>query len=116
MAPIPDSPYGLCGRKATLEYKELCESQGGHPGLPVPNSPYGLCGRQATLEYQSHRAQELCESGGGRPGLPVPSSPYGLYGRKATLNLNPSWQPRNWGRGRVCIALHSQHQNDCEVR
>ena len=32
--PVPNSPYGLCGRKATLEYRELCESRGGHPGLP----------------------------------------------------------------------------------
>ena len=23
--------------------QQLCESQGGRPGLPVPNSPYGLC-------------------------------------------------------------------------
>lgn len=29
--------------------KELCESQGGHPGLPVPNRPYGHSGRKATL-------------------------------------------------------------------
>ena len=37
------SPYGLCGRKATLNSantraQELCESRVGHPGLPVPNS------------------------------------------------------------------------------
>ena len=31
--PVPNSPYGLCGR----------------PGLPVPNSPYGLCGRPELL-------------------------------------------------------------------
>ena len=29
--------------------QELCESQGGRPGLPVPNGPYGLRGRKATL-------------------------------------------------------------------
>ena len=51
----PDSPYGLCGRKATLNCsidlraQEVCESGGGRPGLPVPNNPYGLCGRKATL-------------------------------------------------------------------
>ena len=48
---VPNSPYGLCGRKATFEEKEedthvrvqeLCESRGGRPGLPVPNSLYGL--------------------------------------------------------------------------
>ena len=43
--PVPNSPYGLCGRKATLNSnvtislraQELCESLGGRPGLPVPN-------------------------------------------------------------------------------
>ena len=77
--PVPNSPYRLCGRKATLK----CESRGGQLGFPVPNNPYGLCGRKAALKY---RAQELCESPGGRPGLPVPDSPYGLCGRKAGLN------------------------------
>ena len=38
--PVPNSLYGLCGRKATLD----------------SNGP--------------NRAQELCEGGGGRPGLP----------------------------------------------
>ena len=56
--PVPDSPYGLYGRKATFKADD-----------------------EAII-----RAQELCESGGGRPVLPVPDSPYGLYGRKATLN------------------------------
>ena len=44
--PVPNSVYGLCGRKVTLNYnclrvraQELCESRG---GLPVPNSPFGL--------------------------------------------------------------------------
>ena len=44
--PVPDSPYGLCGRKATLNLntntrraQELCEIRGGRPGLPVPDSP-----------------------------------------------------------------------------
>ena len=43
------------GRKATLNLnkdlraEELCESQGGRPGLPVCNSLYGLFGRKATL-------------------------------------------------------------------
>ena len=40
--PVPNSPYGLCGRKATLNYlraQELCESRGGRPGLPVPSGP-----------------------------------------------------------------------------
>ena len=55
---VPNSPYGLCGRKATLNLhsdlrQELCESRGGRPGLLVPNSPYGLCGRKATLNLNS---------------------------------------------------------------
>ena len=42
----------LSGRKVTRKNRgqELCESQGGLPGLLVPNSPYGLCGREATLD------------------------------------------------------------------
>ena len=56
--PVPNNPYGLCGRKATLNSKEytqeLCESRGGRPGLPVPNNPYGLCGRKATLNLKSY--------------------------------------------------------------
>ena len=56
--PVPNSLYGLCGRKATFEeekemvhyrVQELCESRDGRPGLPVPNSPYGLCGRRTVL-------------------------------------------------------------------
>ena len=49
--PVPNNPYGLCGRKATLNQSsgDVCESGGGRPGLPVPNKPYGLCGRKATL-------------------------------------------------------------------
>ena len=44
--PVPNSPYSLCGRKATLDLntntrgaQKLCESGGGRPGLPVPKSP-----------------------------------------------------------------------------
>ena len=39
---LPDSPYGLCGRKATLNLNSdtqssgaVCESRGGRHGLPV---------------------------------------------------------------------------------
>ena len=48
---VHNSPYGLRGRKATLNLnkdlraQKLCESRGGHSGLPVLNRPYGLCGR-----------------------------------------------------------------------
>ena len=39
--PVPNSPDGLCRRKATLNLlsvrgQELRESRGGRPGLPVP--------------------------------------------------------------------------------
>ena len=54
-SPVPNSPCGLCGRKAALDLnwsnraKKMCDSRGERPGLPVPHSPYGLCGRKATL-------------------------------------------------------------------
>ena len=42
--PVPNSPYGLWGRKLALNQlqvqrraQELHESRGGRPGLPVPN-------------------------------------------------------------------------------
>ena len=58
---VPNSPRGLCGRKATEEEEEVfgfrvqelwCESGGGRHGLPVPNSPYGLCGRKTTFKEE----------------------------------------------------------------
>ena len=58
--PVPNSPYGLCRRKATLEEgisvraQELCEHQGGRPVLPVPNSPHALCGRKPKLKPAPH--------------------------------------------------------------
>ena len=66
--PVPNNPYGLCGRKATFNLnwsnrvQEVCESGGGRPGLPVPNSPYGLCGRKTTLNSNLvvHRAKRTC--------------------------------------------------------
>ena len=54
--PVPNNPYGLCGRKATFEEgcgirdQEQCDSRRGRPGFPVFNSPYGLRGREATLK------------------------------------------------------------------
>ena len=51
---VPDSPYGLCGRKATPSRNsdplELCRGGGGRL---VPDSPYGLCGRKATPSRNS---------------------------------------------------------------
>ena len=62
--PVPNKPYGLCERKATLNQltriemfraQELCEGPGGRPGLPVPNKPCGFCGRKATLKRRHNR-------------------------------------------------------------
>ena len=123
--PVPNSPYGLCGRKATpnsLRAQELCKSHGGRPGIPVPNSAYGLCGCKATLNRSSVRVEvdvlgslslillmvsvDVKQHWTGavwmsrwRPGLPVPNSPYGLCGRKATLNSKLSFLMRGKKEG-----------------
>ena len=72
--PVPNGPYGLCGRKVTLPYG-LCGRKVTLPyglcGRKVA-LPYGLCGRKVTLPYG------LC----GRNA----TLPYGLCGRNATLN------------------------------
>ena len=52
--PVLNSPYGLCGHKATLncnmtELRSCVKVEVGRPGFPVLNSPYGLCGHKATL-------------------------------------------------------------------
>ena len=52
--PVPNSPYGLCGRKATLnsnsDTRSCVKVEVDVLGtIPVPNSPYGLCGRKAPL-------------------------------------------------------------------
>ena len=56
-APVPNKPYGLCGRKATLncsisELRSCVKVEVAVLGSRVPNSPYGLCGRKATLEEE----------------------------------------------------------------
>ena len=93
--PVPGSPYGLCGRKATLNLnwsnrgQELCESRGGRPGFPVPDSPYGLCGRKATLNLNSELGScvkvEMAVLGSLSLTVlmvdPVPSKPCGFCGR-----------------------------------
>ena len=95
--PGPNGPYGLCGRKATLNLNSACQSSGavwkcpgGRRGLPGPNGPYGLCGRKATLNLNSacQSSGAVWKCPGGRRGLPGPNGPYGLCGRKATQNLN----------------------------
>ena len=42
---VPNSPYGPCGCKATLNLKHDRDQE----LWKVPNSPCGLCGRNATL-------------------------------------------------------------------
>ena len=90
--PIPNSRYGLCGRKATLKKKTELRAQemrvSGTPSLtvatvfvdveedgskssgkaciwtPIPNSRYGFCGRKATLKKKTDlRVQEMRVSG-----------------------------------------------------
>ena len=53
---VPNSPYGLSGRKATLNLNSSDTQSSGaarKSRLPVPNSPCGLCGRKATLNLNS---------------------------------------------------------------
>ena len=92
---VPNSPYSLCGRKATLNLnlfvfrtQELFKNRGGCPGLPVPSSPMVRVDKSNTELNRTVvvKAQEQCESRGGRSGLLVPNSPCGLCGLKATLN------------------------------
>ena len=120
---IPNSPYGLCVRKATLEHsaraQELCESRGGRPGRPVPNSPYGLCGRKTTLEHMRQSAGAVW------PGFTVPNILYCLCVRKAALSSKSSsssdGHPDLCGRGRlipnqtfslVVGSFHNRHNCD----
>ena len=56
LAPVPNSPYGPCGRKATLNKKKTTLQSSGAvwksrwtSWAPVLNSPYDLCGRRAKL-------------------------------------------------------------------
>ena len=57
--PVPSSPYGLCGRKATLNLNSDTQSSGAvrksrwTSWTGVPNSLYGLCGRKVTLNLNS---------------------------------------------------------------
>ena len=90
-SPVPNSPYGLCGRNATVN-----------------------------LNW-SNRAQGLCESRGGRPGLPVPNSPCGTRGRKSTLSDRTGlcdWMMRNSGKWDSCVVSaitlgYSKLTTDC---
>ena len=74
--PVPNSPYGLCGRKAKSniisEFRSCVKVE-----VDISNSPYGLCGRKATSEFRSCVKVEV----------DVSNSPYGLCGRKAKSNI-----------------------------
>ena len=55
--PVPNSPYGLCGRKATLDHKR--QSAGAEwPGFTVPNILYCLCVRKAALSSKSSSSSD----------------------------------------------------------
>ena len=78
--PVPNSPYGLCGREIKLNLNHTMHSELKRcvkvevdvlGSIPVPDSPYGLCGPKVTLNRTD-------EGRGGRPGLSVPNHPYGL--------------------------------------
>ena len=87
--PVPNSPYGLCGRNATLNDTELrsCEivevAVLGSPSLIV--LMVSVSGCKATLEEEEEnrfvitKAQQICGRGCG-PGLLFPNSPSGLCG------------------------------------
>ena len=60
--PVPNTPYGLCGLKATLtlnlchtEIRSCVKVEVAVLGPPTFTQPYGFCGRKATLNlnYQS---------------------------------------------------------------
>ena len=72
--PVPNSAYGLCGRKATSKKEDQTELRIcvkvevnflGSPSLMVRTDSVDV------KQHNTPRAQELCESGGGRPGLSV---------------------------------------------
>ena len=66
ICPVPNKPYGSCGRKALWKKNQqvqrsgaVCENRGGLPGLPVPNNPLGLRGRNATLNSNTCHVHSL---------------------------------------------------------
>ena len=83
------SPYGLCGRKATLNSNHCGSELRSCVNVEVAilNS-HSLTVLMVSVDVRQHllRAQDLCKGRGSRSGLAVPNSPYGLCGREATLN------------------------------
>ena len=89
--PVPNNPYGLCGRKATFSLELQILRSCVKVEVTVLGSP-SLIILMVSVDVKQHSTwnsdtQELCESRGDRPGLPVPNNPYGLCGRKATFSL-----------------------------
>ena len=99
---VPNSPYGLCGRKSTLNLNYGKSRK--HWGfvnfeVAVPSSPYNLYGRKATLnlnysESRNHMGFVNFE-------VAVTNSSYSLCGRKQHQSSGavskwrwPSWAPR----------------------
>ena len=66
-----NSPYGLCGRKAThtpsIAFRHLPKEFEGNTELQNE----GPAELKKSCMHKGEVAQELCESRGGRPGLPV---------------------------------------------
>ena len=108
---VPNSPYGLCGRKATLNpvTTELTSCGRVEVDVLVPNSPYGLCGRKATLNPVT---TELTSCGRVEVDVLVPNSPYGLCGRKATLNPVTT-ELRSCGRVEVDVLVPNSPYGLC---
>ena len=78
--PVPNTCYGLCGRKATLNERAM-QSSGA-----VWKSRWPSIVRTVSVDVERHLqekkteagAQELCQRRRGPPGCPVPNSPYGI--------------------------------------
>ena len=95
--PVPNSPYGLCGRKATLKNRAQPSRAPRREqslwslwtqGNILEQSPAVQGSPSRTVLMVSVDARQHFRTEPSRPGLPVPNSPYGLCGRKATLNLD----------------------------
>ena len=84
--PIPNSQYGLCAHKATLNEESAEVRSCVRVEVVVLGSPFLIVHMivHKQCRTKGFRAQELCESRSDQLGLPVRNSPYGLCGHKAT--------------------------------
>ena len=116
-SPVPNGPYGFCGRKATFEvelraptseFRSCVKVEVAVQGSPVPKRPYGLCRRKATLKLKFEPPSEglrgCVKVEVAVQGSPVPNNPYGLYGGRTTLNLNPACVQPSSARYTPCTA------------